>query len=503
MHAGRQDVAILRRTLDTEVRNVFDTQVAAGFLGFGNQEGYESLVRKVLRVKLKGSEGFTRWDRRPLTPQQLEYAADDARLLLALGEELERRLEERGRLEWAREESRALEEVSDERDAQRSYERLPRLGRLSEAARGGGARAGRVARGGGALSRPRRRAPCCPTRRWWSWPAARPRDKHGLEQIRGLPPQTLHRRGDALLAAIERGRERRGPPAPPEPPPREPADAPLVSLAQALVRHRSMESGVAVELIATQSELAALVSCAAPRRGRRPHARGNGWRRELVGDELRELVEGRRALSVGPDGGLASARCQAGRHERPPAARRRRSGGGCRRFASGSGTRGAGPRSASARAGRPPGAPRRPRRPARGRGRRSRAPGGRRRCGSRPTSPCRRAAGGCGAPRGAPGRGPRARATTAPAGSSRSQQLLLERLDRLVVERRAAEARHGLGHAQRVRGADRRRAGRPPLQHVAGEQVRARPQAVDPLLLELGVERLVRVLRRLPGSAAG
>ena len=136
MHAGRQDVAILRRTLDTEVRNVFDTQVAAGFLGFGNQEGYESLVRKVLGVKLKGSEGFTRWDKRPLTPLQLEYAADDARLLLALGDELERRLSERGRLEWAREESRALEEVSDERDAERSYERLPRLGRLSETARG-------------------------------------------------------------------------------------------------------------------------------------------------------------------------------------------------------------------------------------------------------------------------------------------------------------------------------------------------------------------------------
>ena len=60
MHAGRQDVGILRRTWDTQVTNVFDTQVAAGFLGFGNQEGYETLVRKVLRVKLKGSEGFTR-----------------------------------------------------------------------------------------------------------------------------------------------------------------------------------------------------------------------------------------------------------------------------------------------------------------------------------------------------------------------------------------------------------------------------------------------------------
>ena len=67
MHAGRQDVALLRRTWETEVTNVFDTQVAAGFLGFGNQEGYESLVRKVLGVKLKGGEGFTKWDRRPLT----------------------------------------------------------------------------------------------------------------------------------------------------------------------------------------------------------------------------------------------------------------------------------------------------------------------------------------------------------------------------------------------------------------------------------------------------
>ena len=112
MHAGRQDVAILRRSWNTEVTNVFDTQVAAGFLGFGNQEGYESLVRKVLRVKLKGSEGFTKWDRRPLTAQQLEYAGDDARLLLSLGQELERRLEERGRLEWAREESPARSRTS-------------------------------------------------------------------------------------------------------------------------------------------------------------------------------------------------------------------------------------------------------------------------------------------------------------------------------------------------------------------------------------------------------
>ena len=92
--------------------------------------------RSPTKVRLMGSEGFTKWDRRPLTAQQLEYAADDARLLLALGDEIERRLEERGRLDWAREECRALEESTDERDPIRVFERLPRLSRLGDAARG-------------------------------------------------------------------------------------------------------------------------------------------------------------------------------------------------------------------------------------------------------------------------------------------------------------------------------------------------------------------------------
>ena len=120
----------------------------------------------------------------------------------------------------------------------------------------------------------------------------------------GLPPQTLHRRGDTLLQAIARGRERTPPPPPPEPPPRDSSDAPVVSLAQALVRHRSMESGVAVELIATQAELASLMS--ALRRGEDgDHLRvAQGWRRELVGDELRELAAGRRSLRVTEGGRL-------------------------------------------------------------------------------------------------------------------------------------------------------------------------------------------------------
>jgi ribonuclease D len=297
MHAGRQDAAILRRSWDTELRNVFDTQVAAGFLGFGNQEGYETLVRKVLKVRLKGSEGFTKWDKRPLTEQQLSYARDDARLLLQLGDELEDRLRKRGRLEWAREECRALEAVTDDRGADRMYERLPRLGRLDERQRAIARElvewreriAQEMDRPGGyvlpdqALVEMARRAP---------------KDREGLEHIRGLPPQTLHKRRDELLAAVRRGREREAPPPPADPPRRDTRDAPLVSLAQALVRHRSQESGVAVELIATQSELASLVH--AQRRGQDSDDLRvtSGWRRELVGAELEELLAGRRSLTV-------------------------------------------------------------------------------------------------------------------------------------------------------------------------------------------------------------
>ena len=303
VHAGRQDVAILRRTWSTDVTNVFDTQLAAGFLGFGNQEGYESLVRKVLGVRLKGSEGFTKWDKRPLTEQQLEYAADDARLLLGLGEEIERRLRERGRFDWAREECLAVEQSSDERDPERIYERLPRLGRLNDRAR---AVARELVEWREQVAQSMDRPPgyVLPDQAMIELARRAPKDRAGLEQIRGLPAQTLHRRGDRLLEAVARGREREAPPPPPEPPARESADAPLVSLAQAVVRQRSMEEGVAVELIATQSELAALVS--ALRRGEEgDHVRvARGWRRELVGQELTELVAGRRALSVGEDGSL-------------------------------------------------------------------------------------------------------------------------------------------------------------------------------------------------------
>ena len=135
LHAGRQDVAILRRVWSTEMTNVFDTQIAAGFAGAGAQTGYGNLLGAILGRRVGKTASYTRWDARPLTAEQLSYAAEDVAHLLELADELQRRLEETGRLEWAREECRRLESATDERDPETAWERLPRIGQLDPRAR--------------------------------------------------------------------------------------------------------------------------------------------------------------------------------------------------------------------------------------------------------------------------------------------------------------------------------------------------------------------------------
>ena len=131
MHAGRQDVAILRRAWRTEVNNIFDTQIAAGFGGLRAQMGYGDMLYDVLDIRVPKTASFTRWDKRPLTREQIEYARSDVEHLLQLATALQERLAEQGRLEWAREECRFLEDVSDERDPGEVWRRLPKVNQLS------------------------------------------------------------------------------------------------------------------------------------------------------------------------------------------------------------------------------------------------------------------------------------------------------------------------------------------------------------------------------------
>jgi ribonuclease D len=125
-----------------------------------------------------------------------------------------------------------------------------------------------------------------------------------IEQIRGIHPSTVRRRGREIVAAIARGLE--APPIPREESTwrSDPADAPVIVLAEALLRARALDAGLAYELIASRAELEQIVS--ATRRGDAPPSVRTleGWRSELVGEDLRNLLAGHRTLGVGPHGRL-------------------------------------------------------------------------------------------------------------------------------------------------------------------------------------------------------
>jgi ribonuclease D len=301
LHAGRQDVAILRREWQTNITNVFDTQVAAGFAGFSAQAGYTGLLHDVLKIKLAKSASFTRWDARPLTDEQVRYAREDVEHLFALGDELQRRLSERDRLEWAREECRAVEAASDERDADEVWRRLPRISGLNAQERA-------VARELAAWRERTAERDDRPVGSVVRDPTVvelakrQPSDRKALSQIRGIGPEVIRRRGDDVIAAIARGLE--APPITLEGGERlniESVDGPAIALAEALVRARALDAGLAYELIAARADLTPIVVSA--RRGDpEPDVRTlQGWRREVVGEELLDLLAGR--LRLGVDGG--------------------------------------------------------------------------------------------------------------------------------------------------------------------------------------------------------
>jgi len=303
VHAGRQDVAILKRTWDTMIANLFDTQVAAAFLGYGAQEGYKSLVGRVLKLPIDSAEGFTRWDRRPLTGDQLRYAREDARHLLELAEALELELERAGRLEWAREESRGLEAVSDVRDGESAFARLPRVGRLKGRTR---AIAYELAQWRDDVARSADRSPASvlPDHVLVELARQAPTMVERLSEVRGLPPATQHRRGRELLAAIERGGRREPPATEPSAPPPAAEDSTVAGLLGAVLRQRCSQASIGSQLVANQDELVRLAAAVRRDQDASSLRLMNGWRRELVGNELLELARGRRAVRVGSGGSL-------------------------------------------------------------------------------------------------------------------------------------------------------------------------------------------------------
>jgi len=102
-HAAEQDLSILARASGRLPEHLFDTQIAAGFIGLGSPS-LASLVERLLDVRLTKGDRLTDWTRRPLHVEQRLYAAADVEHLLALHDILVARLEPMGRLTWATDE---------------------------------------------------------------------------------------------------------------------------------------------------------------------------------------------------------------------------------------------------------------------------------------------------------------------------------------------------------------------------------------------------------------
>ena len=265
LHAGRQDVAILRRAWQTEITNIFDTQISAGFAGGGAQTGYGNLIGSVLGLRVGKTASYTRWDARPLSGEQLRYAAEDVVHLLQLADELQRRLT---RVRAARVGARGVPPPRGRDRRARSVDGLGAAAAGQRTRSRGPARSPVSWRPGASGPRPPRTgrsARCSPTRPLVELAKRQPDSTRGIEQIRGIHPPTVRRRGEQILAAIRAGMAA-------EPIPREEsrgrseaADAPLIALAEALLRARSLEAGLAYELIASRSELEQIVG--AVRRG--------------------------------------------------------------------------------------------------------------------------------------------------------------------------------------------------------------------------------------------
>ena len=173
LHSGSGDLPILRRAGGAALRGLLDTQIAAAFAGLGPSLSYAALVKTLLGVELAKHETRTDWLRRPLSPDQLRYAAEDVEYLPAVAADLEERLRVLGRLEWALEDSATLATLDgDTPDPEVAWRRVKGIDRLPASARAVARVAGGVAR---ARSRSRstwRARSCCATKRCWRSPSA-------------------------------------------------------------------------------------------------------------------------------------------------------------------------------------------------------------------------------------------------------------------------------------------------------------------------------------------
>ncbi len=311
VHAGWQDFEIFYARTGRVPESVFDTQIAAALAGVGEQVGYANLLDRALGISLGKVETYTDWSRRPLSPSQIEYALDDVRYLLPLWAKLTRMLEDLGRIEWLRDESRRYRDpAAYERDPRsqclrlRGARHLPpvSLAVLQELA---------VWREEAAAERDVPRGRIVADEILVEIAKRCPRSISDLRPIRNFHPKVLERGGQKLLAAVARGLA-----LPPERWPTlsksrtdEPERALLADFLEAVVRLRAHDARIAPGYLATRAQINELVDAGLEGRSPEDPETGSapavlsGWRRGLVGEDLLRALAGETDLGIDPEKG--------------------------------------------------------------------------------------------------------------------------------------------------------------------------------------------------------
>lgn len=284
LHSGRQDVEVLYLLTGHMPRRIFDTQIAAGLLGYAPQLGYGALVSELCGVALPKTHTRADWSRRPLTPALLEYAAQDVEYLLPARELLAERLEKLGRLEWAEEDSRdLLDETLYAADPVTAVQRVKGANRLPGRAHQAATKLA-AWREKEAIEKDRPRQWIMKDATLLELATAGPRDLAALKRIDSLPSATVRRAGQALLGLLA---EARGEPANGREPVNRLDEAGKEELRemQSLVAAQAGELGLQPEVLASRKELTAALA------GERKLRVFRGWRREMIGDRLLEMLE--------------------------------------------------------------------------------------------------------------------------------------------------------------------------------------------------------------------
>jgi ribonuclease D len=296
-HAARQDLEIFFVEGGVIPEPLFDTQVAAMVCGFGEQVGYETLVRKITHQAVDKTSRFTDWSRRPLTEAQKTYALADVTHLRDIYEFLAAKLQKSGRTKWVEEELQVLTApetyVVQPEDAWKRIKTRTNSGRFLAIVR-------ELARFREDYARTR------------NVPRTRVYKDDALLELASTKPQTEQdlgrsrlllreaRRGDiaaGILAAVAAGLET------------EPEDFPksdgkgaalqvnpaLADLLRVLLKAKAENSGVAQKLIATASDLDAIAA------GQRDGIAMKGWRNDVFGADALRLCEGKVGLAVKGD----------------------------------------------------------------------------------------------------------------------------------------------------------------------------------------------------------